>query len=314
MKKCFRFFIVTLFFVTTLSCTKPNAFSGLADTTTDDALYIQAQQDMNNLDWDDAITIMTTELSSSYRSQSNVVESLAGAYAGRCGLNFVDLLNNIKQANSSTVLFSYIMQAFQGVSVNPADCETAISTMETLGTVNTRTTDENLFMAILGMTRVGVTMTSALSHTTADGGTDASYSVCNNYVSGSATDGYTPAEIALGAPAAPAQPDYFLTDAQMQTIAAGIGLIFENSAALTSTLATEAGPLITAIANAKTECESIAGAGNCTVTAPASVSSELIYVYRVTLDTASMGVGSCDPTVVNYNAANFCCPALQPGQ
>jgi len=307
-----RLFIVVILFVTSMSCTQPNALGDLAQTNTDQALYIQAQQDLDNSDWDDAINILTTQLSTSYQAQPSVVQSLAGAYAGKCGVNFPDLANNMKQANSSTVLFSYIMQAFHGVAVAPAYCEQAITTMQTLGTVQTRTTDQNLYMAILGMARVGTTLGSAFSLTTADGGTDSSFSVCNNYVAGVATDGYTPAEIAGGAPAPPAQPHYFLTNLQVQTVAAGVGLIFENISALTSAFSVTAGPLITSITSAQTECESFMGPGNCTVTSPAAVSAQLIYAYRVFLDTSSYGIGSCDPTITNYNTPGFCCPALLP--
>lgn len=284
----------------------------MGQTNTDQALYIQAQQDMDNSDWSDAINILTNQLSSSYRAQSSVVQALSGAYAGQCGLNFPDLVNSMKQANSSTVLFSYIMQAFQGVTAQTTYCDQAITTMQTLGTVLTRTTDQNLFLAILGVTRIGTTLNNEFHLTTADGGTDASFSVCNNYVGGSATDGYTAAEIAAGAPAPPAQPDYFLTDAQVQTIAAGVGLIFENLTALSSAFATTAGPLMTSINTAKTECESIVGVGNCSVTSPSAVSAQLIYAYRILLDTSIMGIGSCDPTVTTITSPSFCCPALLP--
>lgn len=306
-----RIFILVLCLTLSTSCSAPNVLTEYSQTDTDEALFYEAKKKIDALEWDEAIDIIENQISDGYAAKVKVQEALAGAYAGKCGFTFVDILNGLMNSPSSSI-FPFFMSIFAGNTLDPAACDESIRIISSFGTVLQRTQDQNLFLTILGIARVGTSLGAKLDPTSdgvADGVYGTDYNVCHNYSAGSATDGY-PGAMIPPMPAPPAEPTRSLTDTEVKNVASGIGLIFENMSALAAALSGDNSTL-TALEDALASCESVAGAGNCTATNESAVSAELLFAMRYLLDTGDMGFGSCDPTKA-FPDASACCPALKP--
>lgn len=227
------FFILCMSLVLTTSCGQPNVLTEYSNTDSDEALYLDAKNKMDEFDWDGAITIMTTRLSESYRDRTDVKTSLMHAYGGKCGISFFDFVNTLKDV-SSTEVFKFTLQLFKEQTVDVEACDNAIATLRTIGaTAAERTSDQNLFAAILGLTRMGTTLHARFdteSSGLGDGNADAGWNSC---------------EVSSAAQR--------LSNDDMNRIVSGLGLIFENLTALGDALTS--GSAGTAFDTAKTLCE-----------------------------------------------------------
>lgn len=211
-KKNSSLFLVILF---SLSCS--NIFAPISQTDTDSAKYEDALKAINDSDYVAAITLIEST-SSSFRADEEVIKTLAGAYAGKCGLNFIDYFNSLQSVNlSGTTLFLWFMNAWTGATTDSAACTSSETLMKTIHpTVTGRTSDESLFMVILGMTKMGVYL-NQIADTNDDGitdsppfdGTNAGNSFC------SATN---------------------ISDVQVAEIGAGLGIILANIGNINSSL------------------------------------------------------------------------------
>lgn len=276
----------------TASCDKPNVFEDFSSKDSDEALYIDAQKDIDNLDWDGAIDILENKLSSGFKARRDVINTRAGAYAGKCGIKFSTLVNSLKNASgSASNIFPFIMQIFSGVSVTPSACDQAITLMQSIGAVGVRTADENLFISVLGLARVATTLASKID-TNGDGSADAGTNVCDDWVAGVPLNPWTAADAPLDSWLPPlAQPPHFLTDGEVKKIAAGLGLITENLTALGDVIG-GSNNLITAVDTINTACT---GLGiTCTATDPTAITAQVVYGFRILLDTSAQGFGTCD--------------------
>ncbi len=129
--------------------------------------------------------------------------------AGSAGISFFDLIANLKNVSSGK-MFGFSLQIFGNRSVDTAACDNAFNVLMGLG-VNglSRTNDENLFAAILGLTKMATnlhhkldTESSGLGNGTVDVGWDS-----------------CPTSNAAGR----------LSDAGVDKVISGIGLIFRKS-------------------------------------------------------------------------------------
>lgn len=320
----------------TTSCGQPNILTDYSNTTSDEALYLNAKNKLDDSDWDGAITIITTGLSSGYQARNEVKETLMHAYGGKCGISFLNLINSLKNV-SSTKMFEFALQIYAGRTVDLTACDNAYTTLVSLGTAATRTNDQNLFAAILGLTQMAATLHAKLDTDVAgvgDGIVDAGWDSCE--VSSAANR---------------------LSDDEVNKIVTGVGLIFENLAALGSALT--AGTAGSAFTSAKTLCEtpltipaigtpaSYGGAGtwpdyglpaspswtnfglpadladplNCLNTDPTLVAAKMRRIFRRMISSASQGLGTCDLSNVTFGVntgvvpptatiTSNCCPLL----
>lgn len=270
------------------SCTGNNAFTQFSNQTSDEAIYQEALKKIDQLAWQEAIDLIETQMSAGYQQNTNVRESLMGAYAGKCGLSFVTLINGLSTATGG--IFSMALGAFGGVTVDTASCDSAVTILQSLGTSVQRTQNQNFYAAILGLAKLGVNLHNTLDQETSgagDGTVDAGWDSCPD--PGASTAGR-------------------LTDAEVKKAITGVGLIFENVATLVTAMGTgNAG--VNSLDAAKTECESLAGAGNCTITDEnsAAITPEMIRFFRRMISSSSLGLGTCD---INDMATPSCCPLL----
>ncbi|MBO9667534.1 MAG: hypothetical protein J7501_12065 [Bdellovibrio sp.] len=302
MKKLKTLLITFMCLLLTTSCDKPNVLSEFASgQDTDDALLIDAQKAMDTLKWDDAINIYTVKLSAAGQARRDVKNKLASAYAGKCGVLFFDLIQGLKNSPSPQ-MFRLFMGIFAGKTLTTAACDQAIATVQGLGTVGQRTESENLYLTILGLARIGTTLSSKLDRNTSDGQLDGVATVCNNAASGAETDGWAADWKAYDSnifPSAPAGKTAFLTDAEVEKVIVGLGLIFENVAALTNSLG-GGNSTLTGIDAAKQQCadamSELTGVATCTFVKasdiPPAHRSKLIYAFRLMMDASEMGLGS----------------------
>lgn len=150
--------IILLILFGNLSCMPPaNLLDGLSSKTTDDYLIIEAEEANNAQSYDVAIDILINQISNSAKSTVKVKELLANAYAGKCGLNFVQYTTDL--ANSTTgSAFEIVMTPFVGAVVTPSYCYLALQTMDTIGTELQRTDNQNAFVAVTGLVYIGASL------------------------------------------------------------------------------------------------------------------------------------------------------------
>lgn len=267
--------IVQIFIVTAgvLSCTGANLYKDMASNkTSDEALYEDAQKLIDSGDYTAAISkILTT--TATFQGETRVKESLAGAYAARCGLEFLTFVSNLSNGGASS-FFQIAMNGFVGVSTsNYADCDTAEGIIEGMGSAAARSTSQNFFLLFLEMAKIGNRVRSVadvLPTAVGDGTVDAGFN-CRTSVP--------------------------IADAQ--EIIESFSKLLENMTALTAAGATVSGTgSISSIAGlcgaACTTIDYSGGGGGGVDELDAA-----IIVSRALINSQSFGVGSCnnaDPT------------------
>ena len=160
-----------------LGCT--NAFDEFAKKDSDDALYFGAQLNMANGEYDLAIGKFQ-KISTTYLSQRAVTANYAAAYAGRCGLNLINLADAFSTDNGATNVFRLLMRQFSGISASrAADCKTAETLMLSIAAAASgRTADENTFLVFLELAKIGAYLALNVDTSPIDGTPDVGYDVC----------------------------------------------------------------------------------------------------------------------------------------
>lgn len=138
-----------------LSCTGSNIYKDLASNKESDAaLFEDAQKLIDAGDYTGAITKLQAT-TTTFQAEARTKESLAGAYAARCGVEFLPFVQNLT-SGSSDGLFKLAMNSFVGVSTaNYADCKSAETIVESIGSIDNRTQSQNLFLLILELAKMG---------------------------------------------------------------------------------------------------------------------------------------------------------------
>ena len=237
-----------------------NILTQLGSRSSDDALLEEAKKAVNAQEYQSAIDIISYKLSSSGQQRIDAKEILASGYAGKCGLNFIDFITSLTNAGAVSA-FKMTTTPFVGRAVDAASCLTSLNTIESIGPNTSRTTDQNAFASVVGMSLMGSALrgTTDINPTNGDGAEDAANSSCN------------------------------LTDAQVDLVILGFGFMSKNFAALSSAQigSGSQGALTTAIS----KCTQIAG-GNCEITDPANISNPLRLTMRDLLNTDLYGIGA----------------------
>ena len=148
---------IALLVVSFLSCTSctTNIMQSFGDETSNEAIFTAASKDLNTGSYDAALTKIA-DLTPEYAAQDKVVLLKASAYAGKCGLNFVDLIKGFENIGTKNFMI-LLMNLFRaGTTAKAGFCLQAEDLVETLGnTPATRTQDENLFLALISFARLG---------------------------------------------------------------------------------------------------------------------------------------------------------------
>ncbi|MEK2690044.1 hypothetical protein [Bdellovibrio sp. GT3] len=332
-----RITILIIAFSLSASCSSENVLSDFSNKETDEALYIDAKKALDEMEWDTTIDIINNQLSSAYQGNRDVKLVLASAYAGRCGLLFANLIQGMTN-NASSQMFRFFMGIWAGQTVAPDSCELAIEVLQGIGTVAERSDKENLFLALLGVARMGTNLSANLDSGDQNGDLDADATVCDEDATGSLTK-WPDAPMPLPVDAyrdefahPPVGKTKYMSTTAMKRVASGLGLVLENFAALTDALGS--GTSVDSIGDLSDDCDAaltaIIGAPTtcATMTTPAAVSDEMVYAMRFMMDSNSFGWGTCsiddsvsffstlgtyDP-VTDNPPATLCCPSTRiPG-
>ena len=154
-----------------------NAFEEFANKETDDALLFEANKLADKKDWTGAIE-MIGAMSASARAKRETKLSLASFYAGRCGLDLIQMANDIKDGLTATArIFPVLSQTMPGSVIADADdCETAELTIQSISeTATQRTSDENIVMALIEFAKIGAVLVSSGVDANADGAIDTNH-------------------------------------------------------------------------------------------------------------------------------------------
>ena len=263
--------ILGMFLFLSLSCGQ-NTYVDMAIKDSEDAVFEDALKLINRQEYAAAISKIQS-LPTSYQANTEVREALAGAYAGHCGMHFIQLVTQLGETSSRTV-FSQLMNVYRTNSSPPlASCLQAESLMKSFGNASVRTADQNFFMLIYGFAKIGLYLRS-LADTDQDGTKDAGLNICDSNS---------------------------LSDNNVKELFTGMGLILENFAGVTSQIANaNAGTGITSIS---TLCTTLGT--SCAITETTSVDGTMVGAMRDILNSDSIGIGSCNLTGV---AMAGCCP------
>lgn len=253
-------FAIVILMILLGSCSQ-NILTEMSGKNSDDALLFDAQTQINALQYDNAISIITQRVSAAGKVTVRARELLASGYAGKCGLNFLDFTSRLAAAVSGST-FVLVSTPFVGVAVSPADCLTALKTLDLIGTNAQRTTNENAFAAVVGMVLMGA-----------------------------ATRQYTDAAPVNGDGVQDA-PDIScsLTDPQMDNIILGYAYMAQNFTAISGQIGSSSS---TTISDSITICTGLAG-GSCTNTDPAQITANMRNTMRDLMNTVQYGVGTKD--------------------
>jgi len=145
-----------------LGVSECNTFSGSSNKTTDAALMFQAQQDINKQDYSDALTTLAS-LSSTAQTSHDGLILIASAHAGVCGLNLVNLAEDVANLISSKTIMEILLADLKGATSN-ADCSAAETALLSIPAAS-MTSDDYIFLAFLEFAKIGADL-----EISADGG------------------------------------------------------------------------------------------------------------------------------------------------
>lgn len=240
----------------TVGCSN-NILQTASSSSSDDSYLLNAKSAVNASNYDAAIAIITTQMSASGQAQTATKDVLASAYAGKCGLNFVNYLQSLANATMGTA-FKLMMTPYVGVAATPSSCLTALQVLDSIGSASVRTSNENAFAAVVGMSLLGaqVRVSSDTSPTNGDGTIDTT--VCN------------------------------MSNADIDNVILGFGYVSQNISYLS--IQQLGSSTQTAINNVISKCSTLGV--TCAVTDPTAITSQLRTVMKDLLNTDDYGVGN----------------------
>ena len=155
-----------------------NILEPFGDTQSDEALLFNAKIKINAGDYDTALTYFPY-MSDTFVTRRDVIAVKASAYAGKGGLNFLNLVNGLTNIGT-TRLFVFLMQQFaSGTTAKRDYCATAETLMQSIASSYTaRTSDENLFLALVDLAKMGLVF-SRTGDTNNNGALDGGFDACS---------------------------------------------------------------------------------------------------------------------------------------
>lgn len=158
------------------ACT--NVLDETADKHTDEAIFHNAQMKMDDHNFDEAITLFES-LDASFLARRDVAIIYASAYSGRCGLDFLSILDSIDDFDGNNSLFLPMMQLYPNATDQKiADCVKAEEVLKAIGDETVRTGNENILMGLSSLAKVG-TVLSRFADTDNDGVVDPGFDHCS---------------------------------------------------------------------------------------------------------------------------------------
>ncbi len=241
------------------SCQQSNLLDGLSSKTTDEYLIIEAREANDAQNYDLAINILINQISNSAKATIPVKELLANAYAGKCGLNFIQYTTNLAVSTSGSA-FRKVMTPFVGSVIAPSFCGLALQTMESIGAETQRTTNQNAFTAVTGLVYTGASLRFNADLFPANGDGTADVNLCTG-----------------------------LTDAQLDETIIGFGFFATNFSYVSSSLL---GSSSLNSLNQVIQICVVAAGSSCYAKKSSDISPAMRSLIRDLVNTQEYGIGS----------------------
>ncbi len=259
-------------------CTE-NIFDEIADKDTEEAVYFQAKMEINGRNFAEAITLLES-LDPTFLANTERAPVYASAYSGRCGLEFLTLLQTMQNQGAST-FFGLLMGAFPGAAAaNVQDCIDAEDILQGIGDETEREGDANLLAAFNALAKIG-TILSSLADTDDDGAADAAFEQCDI-----------------------ANDD--LPEAMVRQVGASMGVIITSLAAIGTDYIDSAVSDIAALCAPPSPPELVAV---CNKTEPGDFTAQEVRFLRYVLGSNDIGIDSC---AGGGNDTNACAAIYEP--
>ncbi len=277
--------LISLGLVST-SCSS-NILDEFAKKDTNEALLFEAKKDMNDSEWTAAIAKFA-DMSSDFLAQRDVKLQNAKAYAGRCGLDLLQLFEDLSTNLSTGRLYALLMAGFVGGTATQADdCATAEGLIVSIAaSAGSRTSEENTTLAFVSFAKMGATFAAFADDTLSDGSTDADFNGCQDNLT-------------------PGMPDAYVREV-------GIGLAIASTS-LTAAIASgglSGGGELSSATSACTALEALGAQYNfCTETDTASLTADQVKAIRWTMmDNQSVGLGGASACDLSNASCPIACP------
>lgn len=247
-----------IFLILFLTSCNGNLYSEIASSNPDDVFLIQAKAAINALDYITAIQILTVQVTPGAQQKANFKETLASAYAGKCGLNFAGFITGLANATTGSA-FKLVMTPFVGIPVDPASCLLSLNLMQSIGATAARTANQNAFVAVVGMSLMGSQVRSSADQSPVNGDGAVDMPLCT------------------------------ISDADVNNIVLGFGFMSLNFSFLSTQQVGNSSH--TAIDDTINQCTAVAGA-NCSITDPAAITPAIRDTMRDLINTQEYGLGA----------------------
>lgn len=265
-----------------------NLFEKMAAKDTDAALYEDATKALNAGNYDLSLEKFG-QLSSGYLANPDVKKYYAGALAGKCGMNFTELLDSLGSVDISSMgIFQYFMNLFTGRVISPTHCTLAEAQMKEIWTMRSRTQGEQLFMVLLSMAKMGTYLRNKADKdgvsNLGDGSMDGTFNECSNV-----------------------DDDDHLTDAEVTEIVTGFSQLLLNITSFTASLS---GSVDSSVGAINALCNSpFVDPATCSTTEAANVTPAMVQQMRDLIAagasyTPPIGIGAC----ATGSDLEDCCP------
>lgn len=168
-----------------LICACTNIFTTFSNEQSDEALLVAAKTYIDQKDFNDAIPLFP-QMSTAYQTRSDVIALEASAYAGRAGLDFLTLVNNLSNIGATRV-FPFLLQNFDsGTASSMADFLTAQNLMLSISSGMTGLTNDQLLeLVLIAFGNMG-SILSRYGDPTATGAVSAGFNPCTGIPSAAA--------------------------------------------------------------------------------------------------------------------------------
>ena len=263
---------------TLASCGTNNIFKSYSKQDSNEALIEDAKKLIDDGDYAGAVTklnsVSADYIGASSENKVSFYETRAAAYAGKCGLIFVSFTSGFSGSGS---FIAKSRNAFLGKTVDAPSCALAQADMEAIGNNAQRSANENFFMAILGLAKLG-TVLRASSDSDNDGVADSAWSACKLNPD-------------------PAEPD--LSDDDVNSAFTGLGLLLDNLAAIGTSVS---GLDSSAITTFSESCKTLLSVPSCSFTQTSDITPTMTLGFRKLLDSPTDGIGQCTD-----EAGGICC-------
>jgi hypothetical protein len=260
-----------------------NLFDEIADKDTNEAIFFDAQQQLNSRNYSAAISLLSS-LDPAFLANRNRIPIHASAYAGRCGLDFLVLLDTLSNTPPGATVLSTLMAGFPAATKTGGggheDCTLATDLLLGIGDETVRNGDENLLMAFSSLAKIGAIL-SAFADTDDDGVADAAFDIC-------------------------VDDDDNLPEARVRDVGASFATAILSLGAVGTSYVDDSVASIQAICDFDPSL-----AGLCTKTDPSTFTGPEVQALRYAIGSSDFGVDRCDGTGNDFTAcaaANPVCP------